>query len=110
MTGADPGAVFTALADPTRRSVLQAVARSDSITATELADEMTVTRQALAKHLQLLAGAGLVEAERHGRERRYRIAPAPFTDAVAWMEEIGAAWDDRLDRLRRRVDAPGHPG
>ena len=103
VTEAGAGAVFTALADPTRRAVLQAVARSESVTATELAAEMPVTRQALAKHLQLLADAGLVQAERNGRERRYRLTPAPLADAQAWMDRVGAAWDARLTRLRDRT-------
>lgn len=103
VTKADPGAVFAALSDPTRRSVLQAVARSKSVTATELAAEMTVSRQALAKHLQLLAEAGLVSAERNGRERRYTLTPAPFTDAMDWMADVGAAWDTRLARLQRHL-------
>ncbi len=103
MTSTAPDAVFAALADPTRRAVLQAVARADSRTATELAAAMPVSRQALVKHLQQLADAGLVTAERRGRERRYRITPAPLTDAMAWMADVGSAWDARLDRLRRRL-------
>jgi DNA-binding transcriptional ArsR family regulator len=100
---ADPGLVFTALADPTRRAVLTAVASRGSATATELVADVPVSRQAVTKHLQLLAEAGLVTAERSGREQRYRVTPAPFTDAMTWMVEVGAAWDDRLARLQKRI-------
>lgn len=60
-----------------------------------------MTRQAVAKHLGVLAGAGLVEARREGRETRYRPTPEPFTDAIAWMVEVGGRWDDRLAALQR---------
>ena len=100
---ADPGPVFAALADPTRRAVLTAVASRGSATATELVADVPVTRQAVTKHLQLLADAGLVAAERNGREQRYRVTPAPFTDAMTWMVDVGAAWDDRLARLVARA-------
>jgi DNA-binding transcriptional ArsR family regulator len=99
----DPGPVFTALADPTRRAVLRAVAGRGTATATELTDDIDVTRQAVAKHLRVLTEAGLVAAERAGKEQRYRVTPAPFTDALAWMAEVGAAWDDRLGRLAARA-------
>ena len=78
----DPGPVFSALADPTRRAVLRAVAGRGTATATELTSEIDVTRQAVAKHLRILEDAGLVAPERSGREQRYRVTPAPFTDAA----------------------------
>ncbi len=93
--------VFTALADPTRRTVLDTVAARQGITATQLAADLPVTRQAVAKHLQVLADAALVEGERAGRETRWRATPAPLTDAIAWMANVGAAWDDRLAALER---------
>ena len=99
----DPGPVFDALADATRRTVLRSVAARASATATELASEVTVSRQAVVKHLQVLAEAGLVTADRHGREQRYRITAAPLHDAVDWITEVGAEWDDRLARLQQRV-------
>jgi len=100
---ADPGPVFAALADPTRRGVLRAVADAGTATATELAGDLPVSRQAVVKHLQALADAGLVSAERHGREQRYRITPEPITTAMAWMADVGAAWDARLARLSSRL-------
>lgn len=98
------GAVFVALADPTRRQVVRALADEGSATATELARAMPVTRQAVVKHLAALADAGLVEPERAGREVRYHLTPAPMTDAVAWLTTVGAEWDDRLARLKKVVE------
>jgi len=103
VTRPDPAPVFAALADPTRRAVLHAVAGAGSATATELAGDLPVTRQAVVKHLQALAEAGLVAAERHGREQRYRVTPEPINGAMAWMVEVGAAWDARLARLSQRL-------
>lgn len=95
--------VFSALGDPTRREVLQEVSARGDATATELAATMAVTRQAVAKHLGVLAEAGLVESRRAGRETRYAPTPAPLGDAIAWMTELGAQWDARLARLQRSV-------
>jgi DNA-binding transcriptional ArsR family regulator len=94
--------IFTALADPTRRQMVQRLAHGQEITASALADELPMTRQAVAKHLAVLDRAGLVERERHGRETRYRLAPEPLNDAERWLHETGATWDERLARLRAR--------
>jgi DNA-binding transcriptional ArsR family regulator len=95
--------VFAALADPTRRTVLEEVASRGSATATELAAPLGITRQAVAKHLGVLADAGLVDARRAGRETRYRPTPAPMGEAISWMAEVGARWDERLAALERSV-------
>jgi ArsR family transcriptional regulator, cadmium/lead-responsive transcriptional repressor len=103
----DPGAlnaVFAALADPSRRYVLETLAARGSVTATELAVELPVTRQAVAKHLGLLRSAGLVAAARSGRETRYRLTPAPLGGALDWMERVGAEWDQRLEALRAHLE------
>lgn len=97
------GAVFAALADPTRRAVVRELSRQPTTTATALAAELPISRQAVAKHLTLLAGAGLVATERAGRETRYRLTPDPLEQAVRWMTEVGGQWDRRLERLRRHV-------
>jgi DNA-binding transcriptional ArsR family regulator len=88
----DPlGLVFGALADPSRRQVIDYLADRGTATATELTGELPMTRQAVSKHLATLAEAGLVEKERQGRETRYRLT------------EAGAEWDDRLDALRSHL-------
>jgi DNA-binding transcriptional ArsR family regulator len=94
-------AVFGALADPTRRRLLSELAEHPS-TATELAGGLPISRQAVVKHLGALADAGLLERQRAGREVRYRVTPAPLSDAVSWMAHVGAQWDDRLASLEGR--------
>jgi DNA-binding transcriptional ArsR family regulator len=96
-------AIFTALADPTRREVMAALAREPSLTASRLAGELPVTRQAIAKHLAALDRAGLVRASRAGRETRYELTPAPLGDAMEWMAAVGARWDTSLARLAARA-------
>jgi DNA-binding transcriptional ArsR family regulator len=98
-------AVFTALADPTRRRVIESLASRDSATATALAAELPITRQAVAKHLGALRAAELVSVERLGREVHYRLDPRPLSDAASWIERVGAEWDSRLDDLKRLVES-----
>jgi DNA-binding transcriptional ArsR family regulator len=95
--------VFGALADPTRREVLRSLAEQPGLTASRLAGELPMTRQAVSKHLHALSGAGLVTARREGRETRYTLTPAPLADAMAWMTEVGGQWDARLERLAERA-------
>src|SRR5438067_13256412 len=97
--------VFSALADPTRRFVVETLAARGDATATELAAELPVTRQAVAKHLAALNEAGLVESRREGRETRYELTPGPLAAAMDWMAGVGAEWDSRLARLRRHLDS-----
>ncbi len=99
------GAVFGALSDPTRRALLAAVAHQPRATATELAAQLPISRQAVLKHLTALAQAGLLDRERTGREVRYRVTPAPLTEAVSWMAEVGGQWDARLAALSKRFPA-----
>ena len=96
--------MFEALADPTRRAVLRDVAERGPVTATELAAELPVTRQAIAKHLAVLREAGLVDHERAGRETRFSATPGPMADASRWLAATGSAWDDRLGRLADRLE------
>ena len=99
--------MFDALADPNRRYVLKALAERERATATELAAELPVTRQAVAKHLAALDQAGLVESRREGRETRYELTPAPLGAAMEWMASVGAEWDSRLAALRRHLRKRG---
>ena len=95
--------VFAALGDPGRRALVHAVAERGDATATELAAELPVTRQAVSKQLATLAHAGLLRATRAGRETRYEVTPEPLEAAVAWMVEVGARWDERLAKLARSL-------
>lgn len=80
-----------------------------------MAAELPVTRQAVAKHLAVLARAGLIEAHRHGRETRYIIRPERLDEAARAMAHAAARWDTRLRAIKRLAEAkprprpPSHP-
>jgi len=97
--------VFTALADPTRRAIVAALASGGPATATDLAQRLPITRQAIAKHLALLAGAGLVTAEPGERRRvRYRLRSAPMQVAQQFLAALGRDWDHSLGALKDHLD------
>jgi DNA-binding transcriptional ArsR family regulator len=105
----DVGAVFAALADPTRRYIVEHLLREGSTTVPALTSALPITRQAVAKHLVTLDAAGLVERERGaghtaGRGVRYRLHEGALRPATAWLREAEAAWDDRLARLKESVE------
>ena len=104
--------VFAALADPTRRAILAALASRGPATATDLAADLPITRQAIAKHLALLAEAGLVTAEPGERRRvRYRLRSAPMQVAQQFLAALARDWDGALGALTDLLDrgAPGRP-
>ena len=102
-------AVFAALADPTRRRLLDELSEGGPRSATELAPGYDMSRQAVVKHLGVLAEAGLVTARRDGRDVRYQLVPVSLADATAWLAEVGRRWDRRLDALRRHL-SDSHSG
>jgi DNA-binding transcriptional ArsR family regulator len=98
--------VFTALADPSRRALLAELAASGPATATDLATRLPITRQAIAKHLGLLAEAGLVAAEPGERRRvRYRLRSAPMQVAQQFLAALARDWDSQLDALQDHLNA-----
>ena len=99
------GPVLAALADPTRRHVVETLLRDGSTSVPALTETLPITRQAVAKHLHALGEAGLVErAPSAGREVRYRLRPGAVTPASDWLGGVAAAWDRRLERLRDAVE------
>ena len=97
--------VFAALADPTRRAILAALASGGPATATDLAARLPITRQAIAKHLALLAQAGLVTAEPGERRRvRYRVQSAPMQVAQQFLAALARDWDRQLAALTAHLD------
>jgi DNA-binding transcriptional ArsR family regulator len=91
--------VFRALADPTRRAVLELLRRSER-TVTELAEPFDISQPAVSQHLRVLRDAGLVEVEQSGRERRYRINPKPLRAVDRWLRRVivdpaGHVWNMR---------------
>jgi len=105
----DPAPVFAALGDPTRLGLMSRLSTQGPLSIVRLTDGYPVSRQAITKHLRVLASVGLVRAARHGRETRWAFDPAPLDSARASLEEISRQWDAALGRLQAFVenDAPG---
>jgi DNA-binding transcriptional ArsR family regulator len=97
--------VLAALADPTRRQVLDLIAARESVTATTIAAELPVSRQAVVKHLAILEKAGLVDGNKEGREVRYTVRSERLDDASRWMTELAAEWDARLARIKHLAES-----
>lgn len=108
-SGSTDADVFAALGDPVRRQILELVTTRGPVTATALTREVDITRQGIAKHLDVLRAASLVTSERHGRETRYSASLDAFDDVAAWMTRVEAQWDGRLQRLATRVAARHDP-
>jgi ArsR family transcriptional regulator, cadmium/lead-responsive transcriptional repressor len=101
----DVGPVFAALADPTRRVMIETLLRNGSTSVPSLTAELPITRQAVAKHLAALGQAGLVErAPTTGREVHYRLRRGALRPANAWLAQAEAAWERRLGRLKDSVE------
>jgi DNA-binding transcriptional ArsR family regulator len=101
--------VFFALGDETRLSVMRKLGAGVPLSATALSDGANVTRQAIAKHLRVLEGAGLVSHEKRGREVLYALDARRLEEARAFLEAVSAGWDRAIDRLRELVEKPSHP-
>lgn len=104
------GPVFAALADPHRRAMIRALAEQRTVTATALAAELPISRQAVSKHLEALRRARLVDSTRRGRETHYRLDPKPLAEAASWIAAAGAEWDARLARLHRLLGSGAAAG
>ncbi|HEX4018126.1 MAG TPA: metalloregulator ArsR/SmtB family transcription factor [Frankiaceae bacterium] len=96
--------VLGALADPTRRELLDQVAARGQATASTLADGLPISRQAVVKHLAVLDSAGLVECTKVGREVRYAVRPEALDTTARWMATLAADWDRRLARIKRAAE------
>ena len=97
-------AVFAALGDETRLSVLGRLARGEPQSIARLTAGTRLTRQAVTKHLRVLEGAGVVRSVRVGRESRFTLEPKPIDEARAYLEVVSRQWDDALARLKAFVE------
>ena len=97
-------AIFAALADPMRRSLLVNLAQHSPKTATQLAHEYPLTRQGILKHLTILEAAGFVAVHQEGREKRYTLTPEPLSELEQWIADLGTKWDERLLRLKTSLE------
>lgn len=96
--------LFFALGDRTRLSVVRRLGDEGVVSATSLSEGAKVSRQAIAKHLRVLEGAGLVRSEKRGREVLYLLRPEQLDEAHAFLDAISASWDRAIDRLRAMVE------
>jgi len=103
--GGEDEQLWEAVAEPSRRRVLDLILAHGEATPTMLAAELPFTRQAVAKHLAVLARAGLVEGQRHGREIRYSVRPERLDAASQAMAHVAAQWDVRLQAIKRLAEA-----
>lgn len=97
--------VLAALSDPRRRQLLDLLSEQGEATATTLAERLPVSRQAVVKHLAVLDAAGLVSANRVGREVRYTVRTAAVDTTARWMAALAADWDRRLANIKRAAEA-----
>ena len=95
--------VFAALADPTRRQLVSWLAVRPA-TATELAQRLPISRQAVTKHLDVLGQARLIARGRSGRDVRYSLEPQRLAAASEWLATVSARWETRLQRLKSYVE------
>ena len=96
--------LFAALGDPTRLRLVRRLSAEGPLSITRLTEGEPVTRQAVTKHLEVLAGAGLVRGARQGRERLWRLDPRPLEDARRFLDDVSRRWDDALARLKLLVE------
>ena len=95
--------MFSALADPTRRRMVEALARGQ-LSVSALAKPLKMSLPAVAQHLQVLEQSGLVTSEKVGRVRTCRVDPVQFDAALTWIARQRAAWESRLDRLESHLE------
>ena len=91
---------LVALADPTRRDLLEQISRHGDATATMLAANLPITRQAVVQHLSVLDAAGLVVGRHVGREHRFELRTEGLSETATWMQELAEQWDRRLEAIR----------
>jgi DNA-binding transcriptional ArsR family regulator len=96
--------VFAAVADPTRRLILERLRASDGASITDLSTGLPITRQAVTKHLDLLHAAGLVTYRKQGRERLHELNAEPLKELDDWLRPYEQFWDDRLARLQQHLE------
>lgn len=99
MTAAAMYKTFRALGDPTREQIIDWLAAGESITATEVATRLPITRQAVTRHLATLTEGGLIAGTRYGREYRYTLIPEQIEQAARWLRRRSASWDQALGQL-----------
>ena len=96
--------IFSAVADPTRRQMLDRLRTHGPLSIKQLAHPLPISRQAVTKHLDILLSSGLVEMRRMGRERMHFLNPQPMQELEAWLQPYSERWDRRLTRLQQHLE------
>jgi DNA-binding transcriptional ArsR family regulator len=97
--------LWSAIADPSRRRILDLLVQGGAATATSLAESVPFSRQAVVKHLVVLEQAGLISRHKEGREVRFRVEPGRLNDATLAMADLASQWDQRLQAIKRLAEA-----
>jgi DNA-binding transcriptional ArsR family regulator len=98
--------VLGALADPTRRQVLEVLAAYPAVSASVLSRQLPISRQMVLKHLGVLQDSGLVRSAKAGREVLFHVQSAPLSETADWLSTLAAQWDSRLADLKSRAENP----
>ncbi|RRN71903.1 ArsR family transcriptional regulator [Peribacillus simplex] len=109
MSAAEKHDVFQAIADPTRRKVLQLLAEGD-LPISEITSYFSMSRTAIAKHLHILSEAELVSGRKVGREKRFRLQPEPLAELKQWLSFYDQFWDNKLSILKHVIENSGENG
>jgi DNA-binding transcriptional ArsR family regulator len=104
MTDSALNNVLTALADPTRRQIVEILSDGQARSVSEITRHFGMSRQAVAKHLAVLSDGGIIACEREGRDRNSRLQPQGFDPLRHWFSHYSAFWDDRLSALKQQVE------
>ena len=96
--------MFIALSDPTRRTILEMLAKNGRLSATEIYDNFEVSHPAISQHLKVLRDADLVNVEKRSQQRLYQINPKKIEDLDIWVRKLAKGWDERFDRLDKALE------
>ena len=96
--------IFTALADPNRRKIIELLARSGELSATEISAEFAVSAPAISQHLKVLREANLVQVEKRGQQRIYRVNAGTLQELESWARQMTQRWNERFDLLEQVLE------
>ena len=96
--------IFQALADPTRRKIIEMLARDGQLSATEISDRFSVSPQAISQHLKVLREAKLVQVEKRAQQRIYQVNPEAMLELEGWARQLRQLWDQRFEALDKVLE------
>lgn len=96
--------LFSALSDPTRRKIIETLARNGQLPATEISVQFSISPQAISQHLKVLRTANLVRVEKRAQQRIYRINPEAMLELEEWARQLRQLWSQRFDALDQLIE------